>query len=108
VQTKRGVELKVMPEEVLKEPKRTFMITYVVEFLDGRKSFKTIYVSRKGKLNVQFFEELRLKLLSEEGKKWKKTLDSSETEELEKHKRAKISWAIPLDIAIIFVKELEE
>jgi len=55
VETQKKVELKVVSEEVSQEPKRTLLVTYVVEFLDGRKSYKTTYITRKGKLNVQFF-----------------------------------------------------
>jgi hypothetical protein len=103
VETKERVELKVALEDVPEEPKRTLMITYVVEFLDGRKSYKTIYITRKGKLNIQFFEELRIKLLSEEKERWEKAI-----EDIEKIQNTKVPRITPFNVAIIFVMELEE
>jgi len=102
MQTKGKVELKVVPEEVSQKPKRTLLVTYVVEFLDGRKSYKTTYITRKGKLNIRFFEELRMKLLSEEKERWKKAV-----EDIEKVQNTKVPIT-PFNVAIIFVKELEE
>ena len=103
METKERVELKVALEDVPEEPKRTLMITYVVEFLDGRKSYKTIYVTRKGKLNIQFFEELRIKLLSEEKERWEKAI-----EDIEKIQNTKVPRITPFNVAIISVMELEE
>ena len=103
METKERVKLKVALEDVPEEPKRTLMITYVVEFLDGRKSYKTIYITRKGKLNIQFFEELRIKLLSEEKERWEKAI-----EDIEKIQNTKVPRITPFNVAIIFVMELEE
>jgi len=103
VETQKKVELKVVSEEVPQESKRTLLVTYVVEFLDGRKSYKTTYITRKGKLNVQFFEELRMELLLKEKERWKKAV-----EEIEKIQSVKVPNVIPFNVAIIFVKELEE
>jgi hypothetical protein len=82
---------------------KELLVTYCVQFLDGKIAFRTRFVRTETPLlTAEFFQELMKKFLKEEEENYKEV---SSLPKLEDSRTSLITP--PIRVAIIFVKELD-